>query len=197
MNIIRRIFKQKHMENEPASTTVSQHKLEIVVGDITTYPAMAIVNAANETLLGGGGVDGAIHRAAGPELLDFCRLLDGCPTGEAKITPAFGIRTAHFIIHTPGPRWGMQSDSESCRLLHQCYENCLAQVVRGYITSVAFPSISTGIFHFPIEMASRIAMQEFKRFLNEHQVSITMVCFCEEDAAAYKEAYEEIFGRTY
>jgi O-acetyl-ADP-ribose deacetylase (regulator of RNase III) len=131
-------------------------RIEIVEGDITTLSVDAIVNAANRTLLGGGGVDGAIHRAAGPELREICATLDGCATGEAKITPGFRL-PARYVIHTVGPVWGGGERDED-RLLALCYANSLGVAVGHGLSSIAFPSISTGAYGFPPPRAAHIAV---------------------------------------
>lgn len=152
-------------------------RIEIVQGDITKQQVDAIANAANTTLLGGGGVDGAIHRAAGPELLAECRTLHGCPTGEAKITKGYRL-PAKYVLHTPGPVWhGGQNDEEE--LLASCYLSCLCLASEYGCRTVAFPSISTGVYHFPLEKASRIAVGTIAVFLREHPEIelVRMVCF--------------------
>ena len=151
--------------------------IEIVQGDITKQQVDAIANAANTTLLGGGGVDGAIHRAAGPELLAECRTLHGCPTGEAKITKGYRL-PAKYVLHTPGPVWhGGQNDEEE--LLASCYLSCLCLTSEYGCRTVAFPSISTGVYHFPLEKASRIAIGTIAVYLREHPEIelVRMVCF--------------------
>ena len=151
--------------------------IEIVQGDITKQQVDAIANAANTTLLGGGGVDGAIHRAAGPELLAECRTLHGCPTGEAKITRGYRL-PAKYVLHTPGPVWhGGQNDEEE--LLASCYLSCLCLASEYGCRTVAFPSISTGVYHFPLEKASRIAIGTIAVYLREHPEIelVRMVCF--------------------
>ncbi|HHX14524.1 MAG TPA: O-acetyl-ADP-ribose deacetylase [Clostridiales bacterium] len=165
--------------------------LRIIKGDITTCQVDAIVNAANTSLLGGGGVDGAIHRAAGPELLEECRTLNGAVTGEAKITKGYRL-PAHFVIHTPGPIWQGGSKGEA-GLLADCYRNSLALAEANGCRTVAFPSISTGVYRFPIEQAARIAVREIRSFLNEARVveEVTMVLFNEEVKAIYDAAAAE------
>ena len=166
-------------------------KFKIEMGDITTYAVDGIVNAANTTLLGGGGVDGAIHRAAGPELLEECKTLGGCDTGKAKITKGYNL-PAHYVLHTPGPIWrGGKSNEE--QLLASCYRNCLAQASALGCKTVAFPSISTGVYHFPLQRAAHIAIQTISEYLQAHsdiQV-VTMVCFDGASLAAYQQALAE------
>ena len=140
--------------------------IEVVEGDITALPVDAIVNAANSRLLGGGGVDGAIHRAAGPELLEECRGLGGCPTGEARITRGYRLPARH-VIHTVGPVWqgGQRGEAE---LLAACYRNSLALALEHGIHSIAFPAISCGAYGYPVEEAARIAVREVREFLARH-----------------------------
>jgi O-acetyl-ADP-ribose deacetylase len=164
------------------------NRIQIVQGDITDVEADAIVNAANHTLLGGGGVDGAIHRAAGPELVDECRKLDGCETGEAKITRGYRL-PAKFVIHTVGPVWSGGKRNED-GLLGACYRNSLALAVQHGIRTVAFPAISTGAYRFPIDRAARIALAEISEFL-KREPSIEKVMMVLYDRAAY-----EIFQRA-
>ncbi|MCI8596853.1 MAG: O-acetyl-ADP-ribose deacetylase [Lachnospiraceae bacterium] len=165
--------------------------LEIVLGDITKVHADAIVNAANTSLLGGGGVDGAIHRAAGPELLQECRELHGCKTGQAKLTKGYRL-PAKFVIHTPGPVWNGGSKGEA-ELLKSCYVNCLKLVVEHDLRTVAFPSISTGIYRFPLEKASEIAVETILDFCREHQeLKVQMVCFDERTKSYYEEAVKKV-----
>src|SRR5690625_2306791 len=168
------------------------NRIEIVEGNITTQKVDAIVNAANESLLGGGGVDGAIHRAAGPELLKECRDLNGCPTGEAKITKGYKLPAKH-VIHTVGPIWGGGDNNEG-KLLANCYRNSLNLATKRNLKSIAFPSISTGVYGYPIELASKIALTEIKNYLNEHQEieKVRIVCFGNEDFETYQKAYKEL-----
>lgn len=162
-------------------------RIEIVKGDITTQKVDAIVNAANESLLGGGGVDGAIHRAAGPELLVECRSLNGCPTGEAKITKGYKLPAKH-VIHTVGPIWRGGDNNEE-KLLANCYKNSLRLASENNIKSIAFPSISTGVYGYPIELASRIALTEIKSFIkaNKEMDKVVIVCFGEDAFQTYQE----------
>ena len=154
-----------------------QERIEIVTGDITKLAVDAIVNAANTSLLGGGGVDGAIHRAAGPQLAEACRRLHGCKTGEAKITSGFNL-PAKFVIHTVGPVWQDGNHNEDT-LLARCYQNSLALVVQNNLKTVAFPAISTGRYSFPIERATQIALAETRDFLANHDAieRVIFVCF--------------------
>ena len=153
------------------------HRLAVIAGDIAQQRVEAIVNAANMSLLGGGGVDGAIHRAAGPELLAECHTLGGCATGQAKITKGYKL-PARWVIHTVGPVWhgGLHGEDE---LLASCYRSCFALVEQHGIKTVAFPSISTGAYGFPMDRAARIAMRETKQFLERNQSveQVILVCF--------------------
>ncbi len=150
-------------------------RIEIVEGDITRLAVDAIVNAANRSLLGGGGVDGAIHRAAGAELLDACRNLGGCATGEAKITPGFRL-PARFVIHTVGPVWGGGERGED-RLLASCYRNALVRADEHGLASIAYPAISTGAYGFPPDRAANIAMQTVLAALAEG-TAVERIVFC-------------------
>jgi len=161
--------------------------LEAVQGDITTMRVDAIVNAANPLLLGGGGVDRAIHRAAGPELLAECATLGGCPTGEARITRAYRLPARH-VIHTVGPVYGRGLAGEP-ELLRRCYQSCLALAEGHGLASIAFPSISTGAYGYPIEEASRIAVRAVRESLGEDSSIqlVRFVCFSARDLGRYQE----------
>lgn len=160
--------------------------IELVQGDITKLKVEAIVNAANRSLLGGGGVDGAIHRAAGPELLAECRTLNGCETGEAKITRAYRL-PAKFVIHTVGPVWYGGNKNEP-QLLRNCYLNSLDLARQNKLTSIAFPNISTGVYHFPKEQAAEIAITTVKEYLqvNGDTMEVFFVCFDDENYQLYE-----------
>ena len=162
--------------------------IELVVGDITRETTDAIVNAANERLLGGGGVDGAIHRAAGPGLLAECRTLGGCPTGEARLTRGYRL-PARWVIHTVGPVWHGGASGEA-DLLASCYRSCFALAARERIASIAFPAISTGIYGYPLDRAATIAVREARAHLETGLMpsTIRFVCFDERASAAYEAA---------
>lgn len=166
---------------------MKSNRISIIVGDITKQNVDAIVNAANQTLLGGGGVDGAIHRAAGPELLEECKTLSGCPTGEAKVTKGYNL-PAKYVIHTVGPIWGGGSRNEEDKLAN-CYRNSFRLVEEYNIKTIAFPSVSTGAYRFPIEKASKIALNEIKNFLakNDDVKEVLVVCFDENTYNKYRE----------
>lgn len=167
------------------------NRLSIVKGDIVKAKTDAIVNAANTSLLGGGGVDGAIHRAAGPELLAECETLNGCRTGEAKITKGYKLK-AKYVIHTPGPIWrGGKWGEED--LLANCYRNCLSLAKTYGVKSIAFPSISTGVYRFPVAQAARIAVREILAFLEQDDTmeQVVLVCFDEKTKEAYLDALAE------
>ena len=164
-----------------------------VQGDITKdHGVEAIVNAANTSLLGGGGVDGAIHRAAGPELLEECRTLHGCRTGEAKITKAYRLPCS-YVIHTPGPRW-KDGRADEPELLASCYLSCLQLAQEHGIRSIAFPSISTGVYHFPLKQAAEIAVSTAKYFVSENPEALDVikwVLFDENTLRAYADEIRE------
>jgi len=168
------------------------NRIAVIAGDITKQRVDAIVNAANTTLLGGGGVDGAIHRAAGPELLAECRTLGGCVTGQAKITCGYKL-PAKWVIHTVGPVWRDGNHSED-ELLASCYRSCFALVEQHGIKTVVFPCISTGAYGFPMERAARIAIRETKSFLerNRSVEKVILVCFGASALEIYKVALREI-----
>jgi O-acetyl-ADP-ribose deacetylase len=167
-------------------------RYSIIQGDITTQAVDAIVNAANNSLLGGGGVDGAIHRAAGPELLEECRTLRGCETGEAKMTKGYHLPARH-VIHTVGPIWQGGSSNED-NLLAECYRNCFALARNHGIRTIAFPSISTGVYRFPVDRASRIALKEIVQELETNSIleCVIMVCFDRGTFEAYQTAEQDL-----
>jgi O-acetyl-ADP-ribose deacetylase (regulator of RNase III) len=167
-------------------------KITITLDDITQVKVDAIVNAANTSLLGGGGVDGAIHRAAGPQLLAECRTLNGCRTGEAKITKGYRL-PAKYVIHTPGPIWQGGSHHER-ELLRNSYLNSLRLAETYGCQTVAFPSISTGVYHFPLELAAPLAIQAIQDFLRNARVveQVQMVCFDGGTKRAYDHALSEL-----
>ncbi len=172
--------------------SIIYNKIEIVRGDITKLNVDAIVNAANTSLLGGGGVDGAIHRAAGHELLDYCRKLNGCRTGESKITPGYKL-PANFVIHTVGPVWRGGAQNEPM-LLQSCYKTSLTLAVENKIKTIAFPAISTGIYSYPVYDAAKIAVRTTLDFLqnNSSIEKVIFVCFDERTFHVYKEVIEEL-----
>lgn len=167
---------------------MSDDRIEITLGDITKSDADAIVNAANTSLLGGGGVDGAIHRAAGPELLEETRTLGGCETGRAKITKGYRLK-AKYIIHTPGPVWHGGTHGEAS-LLESSYRSSLELAEAYGLKTVDFPSISTGVYRFPLNQAAEISLQTISSFLQEHKLPerVRMVCFDERTFRAYRSA---------
>lgn len=161
------------------------NRIEFLQADITSLEVDAIVNAANNALLGGGGVDGAIHRAAGPQLLEACRLIGGCPTGEARITPGFNL-PVKFVIHTVGPVW-RGGDNKEDSLLESCYIESLKLAVKHSCNSIAFPNISTGVYGFPKKRAAEIAIKSVKTFLQTSPLpeKVVFVCFGNENAELY------------
>ena len=169
-------------------------KIEIIEGDITKLCVDAIVNAANSSLLGGGGVDGAIHRAAGPELLAECRTLSGCAPGEAKITKGYRL-PARFVIHTVGPIWqgGAKGEPE---LLRSCYRNACRIAHQQGLTSIAFPAIGTGVYGYPLQQACRIALEEVQSALTDYPElkKVILVAFSAEARQSYRQQLEEIFS---
>ena len=170
-----------------------KERIEIIEGDITKQEVDAIVNAANTSLLGGGGVDGAIHRAAGPELLEETRKIGGCPTGEARVSNGYGL-PARWVIHTVGPVWAGGDRNEE-NLLANCYKNSLKAAVENRVKTIAFPSISTGAYRFPLDRATEIAMIETKRFLETDKTieKVIFVCFGEK----VLKKYQDVFARTF
>jgi len=171
-----------------------EERVRIVEGDITRQEVDAIVNAANNSLLGGGGVDGAIHRAAGPELLDETRRIGGCPTGEARVSKGYRL-PAKWVIHTVGPIWRGGNRKEE-QLLASCYRNSLKSAADLGAKSIAFPSISTGAYGFPLERAAEIAMGETKAFLEKNKTleQVTFICFGERALKTCQETFDRIFG---
>jgi O-acetyl-ADP-ribose deacetylase len=178
------------------TSTALQGRIEVVEGDITKQVVDAIVNAANTTLLGGGGVDGAIHDAAGPELLAECRTLGGCATGQARITKGYRL-PAKWIIHTVGPVWrdGQHGEDD---LLASCYRSCFVLAEPHGIRTIAFPSISTGAYGFPMERAARIAVRETKAFLgrNSSVTKVLLVCFGSSAYQIHSQAVKEVIHQT-
>jgi O-acetyl-ADP-ribose deacetylase (regulator of RNase III) len=170
---------------------IADGTIEVVVGDITRQQVDAIVNAANTSLLGGGGVDGAIHRIAGPELLEACRRIGGCPTGEARITPGFRL-PSRFVIHTVGPIWRGGGHGEA-QLLANCYRNSLALAHHHGIRTIAFPSISTGAYGYPVDQAAEIALDELHAVQTDESPFdvLRVVCFGQETFGAYERILED------
>ena len=175
------------------SAEIGQTRLDIVVADITTLDVGAIVNAANRSLLGGGGVDGAIHRAAGPELLAECETLGGCETGSAKITRGYALKARH-VIHAVGPVWNGGGKGEDA-LLASCYRAALDLAAQNALSSIAYPAISTGIYRFPADLAARIAVGTVASEIAAHPRGIDRVvfcCFAPQSAEHHKDAFAEL-----
>lgn len=170
---------------------MKKQRIELIKGDITTLEVDAIVNAANNSLLGGGGVDGAIHKAAGPNLLRECETLNGCETGQAKITGGYNLRAKH-VIHTVGPVWyGGYRDEEI--FLASCYRSCLALAKSYKIKRLAFPGISTGVYGFPTDLAALIAINETKRFLLKNSLpeTVIFVAFSDDNYEIYRKLLDQ------
>jgi len=177
------------------SAEIGQTVLDIVVADITTLDVDTIVNAANRSLLGGGGVDGAIHRAAGPDLLAECRTLGGCEPGSAKITRGYRLKARH-VIHAVGPVWRGGNDGED-QLLASCYRHCMSIALRTKIRSIAFPAISTGVYGFPMDRAAAIAADEVFSFLETYPEfdRVIFCCFGAKATETYAEAVRRVYER--
>jgi len=191
------LFSANSYQSHPRGTIMEKEILEriqIMQGDITTLEVDAIVNAANKSLLGGGGVDGAIHRAAGPELLAYCRTLGGCETGEAKITMGYNL-PARYVIHTVGPVYSGRPEDKD--ILARCYQNSLQLAVDHDVVTIAFPAISCGVYGYPIDEASKIAIDTTCEFLksNKSIEGVIFVLFSAGDFRIYKDYLEKISSR--
>ncbi len=171
---------------EDLKLLVGQSVIEIKKVSVLEVNADVIVNAANHSLLGGGGVDGAIHKAAGPKLLEECRTLHGCQTGKAKITKAYNLTTAKWIIHTVGPIFGQDKNEES--LLESCYLECLKLAEEKKLSSIAFPCISAGVYGCPIKLSAKVAIDTIEAYLKQYKGSLTvsLACFKDSEYEAYK-----------
>ena len=174
-----------------ARTGALPNRIRIELGDITRLTVDAIVNAANASLLGGGGVDGAIHRAAGPELLAECRGVGGCPPGEARLTRGYRLPAGH-VIHTVGPIW-RGGDAGEPDILARCYRSCLAIAREQGFQTIAFPAIATGVYGFPRDRAARIAVAEVAAHLAQHEIPATVIFVCFDEAN--RDAYNAALGR--
>jgi len=185
------IYDRRHPPHEMKNI---RDRVEVILADITQLEVDAIVNAANNSLLGGGGVDGAIHQAAGPELLEECRTLGGCPTGQAKITKGYNL-PAKWVIHTVGPIWQGGTAGEK-ELLARAYRSCLELASHRPINTIAFPAISIGAYRFPMDMASKIAISEVLQFLQDRKrpQKVILTCFGEKSCQCYSEALEGLLG---